>query len=989
MKLRDTFLHRAPAPAPHPLGVMKEALSGIGDRDIRTAQDFLWSMGVSPVAGAHGIQQWMPAEGDAVEFDVPNGDGVRRAGLVHQVQGRDAIVKVNDGEFNIVPLDRLMPRSSGRRRAERRAEIQAALGQRGPRLCETRALIPVGTGTDYAMTLEYTAGMRPTSEDVDAYISSRYPGARIVDGDDTYPGRLGLVIAFQHPEQGRRALAASRQVAQLETPAEPPSSRENATGIGTEEIEGTGKIGADADTDGGTMGQGGDDLQPLGGGEAVISTEKKHAWLDASAKALEKLAAQYPFADITETSIEETSLGFISHFAMTENGRRLFVREGSLTPVLAEGCAPAIGTVAVSEAGVAVHLTHVLVADYDLPVVAAWSKVGDYDAGQGPLSMHEDEPGANESGSYVVKAVSPPGKEHVVRELKKEPGVDNPYVDASFEQDGKAPWQQMDYRREKERYDLEQAERTKAEEKAKQRRLQRQQQSVSAPPAPTSVMGAQSPATEDDGEVRETIGGPGLHIAVDDTAEDYYDDYFGEYGKQLTKDIATHVGGLVRSAWKQAGRGEPTAEELLWATGILMAPLDWDASRRVADQYDDLAQKLMQSANVSGQARQQLMQMVSQELASAGPVIQKRFRAGDPAVMQKMLPQLLRSMDPKKLDQLTYAIAPDEPTAKQPGWLSRNVFQRGREKTRNQIQKGLELQQLLGGPAAPAGAGGGAGAGAPAGAGAGAGADAGRGVVTAPSAVTLTGPDGKPMQVPAGSRMILLPGGATQKAPSAQPTPPTPQTPAAPATQTPAAPQPSPTAAPPPPATAGEAAGRQQRAYVEIPQGAEAYDLDGRRIRVGQPMSAMVLKDEGGIQIVRTDQGQVLRLGGPRAQASRRIADSASEAYAGRRPPALNQLRFRMEGLSRRGDYLVAAIVWDVEATEAMAPANVVANLKAYVKQRAGEKEFIDLGFIGRPVLENVDLAMGLAEVRFRSSESRNGPQEVVEREDATYHELV
>ena len=958
MKLRDSFLNRpAPPPARAALGVLKEALAGVGDRDVRVAQDFLWSMGVAPMPGG-GVQGWVPAEGDSVEFPVPGGDGIRRAGVLYQLQGKDAIVQVDAGEYNIVPIDRLAPRSTERRRAERRAQIQAVMaGREGPHLHETRALIPLGTGSDYALTLEYKAGLRPTAEDVEAYVAMRYSGARIVDGDDTYPGRFGLVVSFSDPELGRRALAASRKVfGQLEGPAEPPSSRENATGIGTEEIEGTGKIGAPgAEAEGeGTMGQGGDDLQPLGG-QSIITTEKKRALLAASAEAFQRLAAQYPFSDITETSIEETSVGFISHFAMTDNGRRLFVREGMLTPILAEGAAPAIGTVAVSDAGVAVHLAHVLIADYD--------------AGQGPLSMHENEPGANESGSYVVKADE---------------------VQADFEQEGKIPYQMMDYRREKERYDADQEALRKQEERSKQRRLE---QLKLKSPQPGQQPGQKihtgehnAPATEEDGEVREHIGGPGLHIAVDDTAEDYYEDYFGPYGKQLTKDVAIHVGELIRTAWKDAGRDEPTAEEFLWAASILMAPLTWDASHRVADQFDELAKKLMQSANVSGAAKQKLLEMMSQQLAKGDPMLAKRFRAGDPAVMQKFLPNILRNMPPDQVEKLTYQFAPQEASGYQPGWLQRNVLNRGREKQRQQIEHGLEMEQWMGGGGA------GAGAGAPAQSGAaGAGAAAPQRAPGAGGAQKYTVPAGTQVKDPNGAT-VTLPSDMSALMQRVR----TPQSPSVPAGATPpapeptAAPQPSPTAAPPPPATAGEAAGMQPRAQVEIPKGAEAYDLDGKRIRVAAPLQGTVLKQEGGVTLVRTSQGQVLRLGRPRAEASRRRqADAATDAYAGRRPPALNQLRFRMDGLVRKGDYLVASIVWDADAAKAMGPANLVANLKAYVKQRAGEKEFIDLGFIGRPVIDHIDLPMGIADVRFRSSESRVGPQEVITREEAPYRELA
>lgn len=1016
MKLRDPFLFREPKPAAHPLGSAKQALAGIGDREVRAAQDFLWSMGVAPVAGAAGLAQWHPMEGDEVEFVLPGGDGVRRAGRIHQVQGRDAIVQVNAGEYNIVPLDKLAPRSKAARRAEQRAVIQAAMSPRGPKLNETRALIPLGENS-YACTVEHIAGLRPSSEDIEAYVASKYPGARVVDGDDTHPGKLGLVLSFQHPEQGRRALEASR-LAQTSGPAEPPSSRENATGIGTEEIDGTGKIADSNESAVDPMASGGgDDLAPMGGDDeaSIITTEKRSSWLDASAKALNALGERYAGFDVTETSIEETSQGFVSHFALTKEGRRVFVREGELTTVLAEGVAPAIGTVAVSDAGVTIHLARAVVADYD--------------AGQGPMSMHENELGANDTGSYVVKA----------------DGLMPAHGD--FEQEGK-PLSQRDMAPRPDdmaRYQLQQTEQAQAEQLAKQRRLMRQkelQQQSSPGMAPMTPI-----AAEEDGEHRETIGGPGLHIAVDENAEEYWENYFGPYGDQLTKDVATRVGEMVRSAWKNAGREEPTAEELLWATGVLLAPLEWDASKRVADQADDVAKALMQSARVSGPAKQKLQQLVSGYMAKMDPRMRQRYKPNDPKVWQSVLPTILRAMPPKQLNNLTYQFAPDQASDK-PGLLSRMWNRPGRD--RGRIERGLEMDNLMnpqpaapaaGGaapptptPGAPAPTGAPPAAGAPAGAppagapsptpfagpapgggggggrrrrrGPGQGAPMGGGQrVTIPAGTTVIGPDGKPFKLPSAipASMGAVPAGTpTPSAPGPAATPPAtpalPAPPAPPSAPTPPAGAPTPPAGGPkppwdplnPPSPAGASAPRSA-GWTELPKGARAWNAQGKQVTIRQPTAARIVSSEGGVTFVRTQDGQVLALEGPTtlAQASLHTADAATDAFAGRRPPAKNQLRFRMEELSRRGDYLVASVVWDADAAKTMSPADVVANIKSFVKQRAGEKEFIDLGFIGKPLVDSIDLEMGIAEVRFRSSNPGAGPTEIIEREDAAYNELV
>lgn len=1035
MKLRDTFLFRQPAPARHPLEAMKQALAGIGDRDVRQAQDFLWSMGVAPVAGAEGVRQWMPSIGDRVEFTVPNSDGMRRAGTVYQFQGRDAIVQVNAGEYNIVPLGQLQPLSSERRRQSRREAIQAALGPKGPQLHETRALIPLGE-TDYACTIEHIAGLRPTGEDIEAYVEARYPGARIVDGDDSHPGKIGLVLSFGDPEMGRRALHASRQVfGQLETPEEPPSSRENATGIGTEEIEGTGKI-ADSNESAVDPGAGGgDDLAPLGGDDdaSIISTEKKHALLAASAAAFQKLAAAYPHLDIEETSIEETKVGFISHYRLTENGRPLFLREGELTTVLAEGAAPAIGTVAASDAGVTVHLAHVLVADYE--------------SGTGPLSIHENEPGAADSGSYVVKADGLP--QHGGGGV---PGAPMP-AHGDFDQEG-VPLQQRQIHVRKDeidRYEQEMRERELAEQRAKERRLMRQRELQQPAQTPGTTPGkivytgerveadAVPPATEEDGEHRETIGGPGLHIAVDDTAESYWEEYFGSYGEQLTKDVATRV-GMIRQAWTEGAGQEPTADELLWVLGVLDTPL----SRTAADpnappaqggeppapgaappagaaaaeppspaasaggpgaataeppggpgaaDMTQLANALISAMHMDPRAKQRLDPLIAKELAKLPPGLRQRYRPGSAQVYQTFLPRVLQSMPAKQRDALVYEYAPQFGGQK-PGLMTR-IWRGlpgggpGVEKTKRQMEYGQQLlqetgQPMPGMPATPR---------APSGQPARPATPAqpaqpGGGSTLSPGMV-VTGPDGKKYKLTAPTRAVPAEGEAPAAAPAVPAAgPPQPEAPAAPA-------QPeAPPGAPPPPAapsgqpqpTAGAKAG-----WLNLPKGAKAFDVDGKSVTLREAVTARVLSSESGVTFVRTSDGRVLALQAPGsvAQASLRTADSASDNFEGRRPPAKNQLRMRIEGLSRYGDYLVCSVVWDVDAAKDMAPANVVANVKSFVKQRSGEKEFIDLGFIGKPNVVNVDLEMGLAEVRFQTSNPGAGPTEIVEREDATYHELV
>lgn len=919
MKLRDTFMFDEPARQPTvrmPLGQMKEALAGIGNREMRTAQDYLWSMGVDAMPGEPG--GWRPCIGEAVEFVLPNGDGMRRAGHVYAFQGVDAIVQVNAGEYNIVPPQCLMPRTPEARREERRVAVREALqgGSGFGSLEETRSLAPMGSGgTDFAMTLSYRTGMKPSDEDVRLYVEARYPGARVVDGDDRYPGRLGVVLSFPNPEWAAHAVRVSRGVeGQLAGPSSPPSDRMNATGIGSEEMEGTGKIG---DSDGG---DGGDQRGPTPS-SPVISSEKQ-AMLDASGAALQALAARYPNCDFHETSIEDVGFGLVSHFEVTQNGHRLFVRSGALTQVLAADASPAIGTITASMDGVAIRL-----AQHDVP----------YAAGQGPLSAHENEPGANESGSYVVTA-------------------------DGMEQEGAGiPYNQMDYRREKERFDAQQAEQAQAEQRAKQRRLQQrpQGQGQGLPQGPGAP--AMAPYTG------EHLGGPGLNVAhVDAPTEEYYEDYYGEYGKQLTKDVAAARVGEIRIAWAAAGRGEPTARELLVVLGVLAEP-----TGRVA-QTNDLIQSLMQSRQMDPSAGKSLDKMVIDFLARTPGALDTL----GPNAFQQLLTGVVSDMgrqNPKALESLRMKYAPETDPVDTSGGRP-GLMQRLKQKLSPTERAVSDSERLMGVPDAKS-------------------LEQSFGVPPSqqakpplPSQPAAPPQPALPNQ-PAGEDPFAQ--GLEFNEPAGAPPAAKPKGPKAPGGRLPAFPKNPRIPKMPPPGQSPPAGG----GYVQIPKGARVFDVAGKPVQIPRPTEGQVIHKEGPYTIVRTREGQVLRMGegepSPRVSALMKQADSASENYAGRRQPAYNQLCFRMEGLSRLGDYLVMTVVWDADATRSMAPASVVSALKRFISEQSSNKEFIDIGWTGNPRIENCDLQTGLAEVKFRSSESRNGPPVVITREEAPYHELA
>src|SRR5262249_10288884 len=84
---------------------------------------------------------------------------------------------------------------------------------------------------------------------------------------------------------------------------------------------------------------------------------------------------------------------------------------------------------------------------------------------------------------------------------------------------------------------------------------------------------------EGDGSHIEHIGGPGLHVAVDSTAKEYYSDYYGEYGDKLTEPVHEKEGGAddearvaaVRAAWLEVAGDEPEAADVLRVLGELTA----------------------------------------------------------------------------------------------------------------------------------------------------------------------------------------------------------------------------------------------------------------------------------------------------------------------------------------------------------------------------------------------------------------------------------
>ena len=866
-----------------PRAVMVAALAGVGDRRLRAAQDFLLGeQGYGDIAPAAG---WQPVAGESVQYALPkDANGLCRVGRIREVQGQHAIVEVADGAYDVVPLDRLAALSDTVRGEAQRRDIQAALqagvatGQGeglvqtllGSGLRATRDIAPMpGYSDAFTWTLSYSAGRKPSVEEVQHYVAHYHPQAHIADGDDSWPGRIALILTF--PRQ-----------AQTVSPEQAPSVRDHSPGLAGEERPGElvdpmmGQGGMHAygapanalDADkwskaeeavkdqkdsaddwyalvnhvyqnmGGRFsheGAPGDSAAPAGGssdaiggggGESTGGSDAGGGTADPTATGvggyglvaswLEHLAALNPECDfIAGATTEDVDGSTHLAFHLRKEGRALFVHglhQGApaFRPVLAEHAPPAEGLISWVPGR---PRPRVLLAG--LPAGAAGLRTAaelPYAMGQGPQSVHEDEPGANDSGSYVVQA-------------------------------------------------------------------------------------------EEDGEHRETIGGPGLmlahspHSPEDGPAAHYYEDYYGqlddegrEYGEMMTRNLPTRTSRIedrvasVYEAWADAQRRPPSTDEISRVLNVLATAPGREVLSQLTEGLGATPARGRNFDLVESLLRSRWMDAAG---ANAVDRFVTNYLARNPERLEQM--GLYR-------DVLKDALANEEPRL-----------------TQRLVQK-FAPEQALFQPEAPP----------------------------------------EPYAQPAGPEPVAQPAGEMDTPDSAfwrshMP---------------------------------GE--GSTVRQPEEAPSGMRGLLQRLRRKPKSKPRRTTAPADSGPSSM--GDLPDLPPLQGPTASRARGRPRNAAST---RRLPTADELRFRMTQLTRRGDYLAATIVWDPEATTGMAPSSVVTAIREYVKRRSTEKENIDLGNIGRVTLEMCDLEAGMAEVRFRSSETRVGPPEVVTRENGEYHELA
>jgi len=485
MRIRDDVFLNAQAPAPTVPAKLTatelELLRGIGDRGQRAANILLDAADLG--AGAPAPEGWKA--GQPVQFTTPDTQ-VRTGTLVRRAAGEDWLVQLDEHTFNLVPESELRTDAKAASKNQRAALTAAIRRPTSLRAVHAKRAV----GNDFLLVLAYDHGNKPSEDELAAYIATNYEGARVLDADDTQPGRLAVVVSHE-----------------AATPPVPAESR--SPGLITEELEGDGM------------------QTPLGSVQA-------HFMRCASAQSVYTfhVTSTEQFADDSGKPAARINFSLIG-----EDDQPLYLQGKSVTATLSETAVPASGYL---DSKTLKAMLYGIDGEFALSAAS-------YDSGTGPNNIHEDETGVAETGSYVVTA----------EDLQKEAGPWSKVLGpAALGLREAAPSGQMvDYRKEKERYDLEHGQTESEEARAIRRIKERRQQApqreldttdfapVTGAGGPSAIGGA-SPATdEEDGEVREVLVPPTNPdfkqqiMAVDQTAKDYWTNYEGEYGKQLTNDM--------------------------------------------------------------------------------------------------------------------------------------------------------------------------------------------------------------------------------------------------------------------------------------------------------------------------------------------------------------------------------------------------------------------------------------------------------------------
>jgi hypothetical protein len=909
----------------------RQFLSGVGDPRLREAQDYLWSMGDGPGLQVVETPQGRFSVGDRVEFTQPG--GARIAGVLDELSASGALVSTGQGgEKALIPVEALEPLSTQRRRSEKRTEIKAALQGGGGAGCvtETRSPLPVNDGgRDFAITLQGSGGRQPSEADVMAYVAHKYPGASVLDADATHPGKLGVVI---HCPEGLPRTAQG--MVPLHSPAVPQSDHPESPGLHQELIEGTGKIGD--------------------GGEAEREAHRRMALLNQTGEFLIALAAANPHVDFVETSTEASGDSIVSHFAVVKQGSPMFLSPEGLSLVLRRGSAPAVGYVVASSNGMRAAM-HGPKGEMSLGQVKGLQLSAAYDSMSSPSTLsREDEPGAYEHGNYVTKAdVAEPTEPGEPVEADVEVEGAPPQVDPRewIRPEDVAEMQQRWYGETTPEQQAEQAKQQLQKQRRQETmREQFRQQPQQYPPSrfgpmPSEVLPTRQPSGRDLPPQQLPLERAPLSEQMPSapTAPGWGTPYQVPEGEE---ELELERGPLIEQV---QGDVEEDGYEHIGGPGCAVA------ERRAVDDktkeyYTDL---FGEDGDGYGEM---LTRDIPQRRREARQMITAAFKE---AGRELTATQLIAIMDvlTKK------AAGPGD------GGLLDKFMQARNSGAGAQIDK-MVVDFLVNSPYALAQSGG----------------DVTQLLQAAATHLQQTNPQGFEQLT---KQIQKKPGLLQRVKEKFQRSP-----------QQPEQQQQQPGAQPPPLPPI------QQTRQMPI----EPIELPPETTFGGQPGYGEVELEQPGptpaqpqTQPEWFERTQVAKKRRAKDAGPQHGADdswgragptpgtyheqSATDNYAGRRPPAKAALGFQLTNLRRRGDYAVGDVVWEPEQTKAMSTKNVEHNIISFVKGQSTMKDPIDLGNIGRVRVRRLDAHAGVAEVVFRSSEARAlPPEQIIEEEGVTHH---
>lgn len=980
----------------------RSLLSGIGDRQARAVEDFLAEHGVDLRGSLSREEDWTPEPGQPIEFVTP--DGIRRGGVFREFQSDgDALVQIDEGEFNLVAR-RYLERPREEVKAEKLASLRTALNGSGGfgSLTATRDLLPMGSGgTDYALTLQYS-GPKPTETDVRAFVAMHYPEAQVLDGDDTHPNRLGLVLHFP---LGRQASLP------VESPSHYMDDQLSRPGAGGSLKDGTGEIGQTSSV---SRAGAPEDTSP----EVVVEAS------------FNRLAEFNPGADFIETSFSSDIDGARLEFSIVD-------RKGHLDP-----STPRDGFVELRNRQIYAGL---LTARGEVPASKFLRVSSPYESGTGPLTSREDDPGGFQDGDYAIKASESPASSEEDGEVREHLGGPGLQVakkeglrrlaqlgvqlgdryrflsDSSDSDDKPVPAgttltvEQTDVGRfgdvilsdgssqyvfEPKRIEqlymsdvLEMGTSSGADptEKAKAagadaynrgfRQATKVQElaQVEFPNDPSMqqafVDGYMEAARVD---AASKLTAATERRAVDQKTKDYYEEFYGsEYAKMLTRDVPrkgseesqekdavrANMLDAMKTAWAHYGHGEPTPAQVFRVARILRVghqkiaiPLPGAPTVRGLNPFSKRKPRsqgspsnpqepgtsnpevslLLHSALQNPQVRAQVDRLVIDTLAKSPEAL----NSIPGSAYLTMVQAAVGAMSPEVKQNLIQMVQPGADF--QPGM---------KHKLTAPLQK---LKEWWGGK------------------------------VTTPQAPqSETPPSSGFSDEPAFAQTPGLGVGPESPAEVQQDFPPAAQTP----DQAPSLPQQSETPFAPLLDEANQSMippGQSQRpqtrprvgSSVSVPPGVKIYEGNMERPTKNKAIVAgTVLQVSEDLALVRTENGKVIgaKLDDLQSRQARgKTADAPADAFAGRRQPAKNQLRFKLDKVFRRGDYMHLVVLWDSDDMADIGIPNLKHQVISFVKQKASHKDFYDLGFIGRPRLLMLDADVGMAEVKVRSSETRS-----------------